>query len=404
MNKLRLLMTLLLMVQGALFAADWPQFRGVNRDGVSSETDLLNAWPENGPKELWRVPLGPGYSAVSSSKGKLYTMYGTEVEGKATEVAACFDPKNGQQIWQTALSEQYDTEFGNGPRSTPIIHNGTVIVLSARGDLAMLSADKGEVIWKKNLPETFGCQIPRWGFATTGIVDGDLLLIQTGGPEGKAMAGLKLDDGSTAWSFDNSMALYNSPLAFDWKGKTHYVSVVWERIVCFDREGNEVWDTPWPKGETHAMPIFIPPNKLYVSGAQPIGAKLFELQEKDGSVELQEKWAVKSLRNHFSSSVYHEGYLYGFDNATLKCISVEDGSLKWSKRRLGKGSLIFADNMLYVLSDQGKLLFIEATPEAYREKGAVQALKGRCWTMPTLSQGKLYLRSHDEMVCYDVKG
>ena len=151
------------------------------------------------------------------------------------------------------------------------------------------------------------------------------------------------------------------------------------------------------------MPIRIPPDKLYLAGAEGVGARLFRVKEADGKGEIELLWEQPFMRNHFSSAVVHDGTIYGFDNATLKAISVEDGKMAWGKRGLGKGSLIFADGHLVVLSDRGKLLLVEATSEGYEEKGSVQALEGLCWTAPAFADGRLYLRNHDELVVYDLR-
>jgi hypothetical protein len=160
----------------------------------------------------------------------------------------------------------------------------------------------------------------------------------------------------------------------------------------------------WPEGETHASPVFIAPDRIFASGAEGVGGTLVRITFDGETYAATELWKTPFMRNHFSSSVVHGGHLFGFDNATLKAIAVADAKLAWAKRGLGKGSLMLADGHLLVLSDQGKLLLVEATPGKYVEKGTVQALEGRCWTAPTLSDGRLYLRNHTEMVGYDLNG
>jgi hypothetical protein len=179
--------------------------------------------------------------------------------------------------------------------------------------------------------------------------------------------------------------------------------VVSEKLMAIDESGKEVWSHAWPKGTTYAMPLFIPPDRLFASGPEGVGAHLLRVEENGEDSKIQELWETRFMRNHFSSSVVHDGTIYGFDNATLKAISVDDGKLAWAKRGLGKGSLILADGHLLVLSDRGKLLVVEATAEQYNEKGSVQALDGKSWTAPVLANGRLYLRNHTEMVAFDLK-
>lgn len=387
-------------------AQDWPQFRGENRDGVSPEKGLLSSWPEGGPKEVWRRPLGEGYSAISIVGDRLYTMYSGEHEDKPVEFAAAIDAQSGEELWRTPMGEKYDTEFGNGPRATPTVDGDTVFVLDSRGTFAALATKDGTERWSISLPEAFGSTQPGWGFSTSALVDGDQVVLEGGGPEGKSYAALDKKTGEVKWTFGEGGQRpgYNSAIIVKMNGKKGYVYIAGEKLICIDDNGAEIWSHPWPSGETHASPLFIAPDRIFAAGAEGVGAALIRVVQKGGKSEVEEVWTTRFMRNHFSSSVVHEGYIFGFDNATLKSISVEDASLAWAKRGLGKGSLIYGDGNLFVLSDQGRLLMLEATAEGYVELGSIQALEGRCWTAPTLANGRLYLRNHTEMVVYDLKG
>ena len=382
--------------------ADWPQFRGVHRDGTSAETGLAGSWPETGPKELWRVPIGEGYSAVSVVGDRLYTMYAGDLEGEAVEFAAAFDATTGKELWKTKVGAKYDTEFGNGPRATPTVDGATVYVLGSYGDLAALAIADGAVRWSLNLPETFGGKQPGWGYATSPLIDGDRLIFESGGPEGKSYAGIATKSGEVVWTSGEGRAGYNSALPITVGDTTRSVYVAGGKLRSIDRDGSERWSMDWPQGETHAMPVFVPPDRIYASGAEGIGAKLVRFAESDDGGSAETVWETRFMRNHFSSSVLHAGHIFGFDNATLKAIRVEDGELAWAKRGLGRGALIVADGKLIVLSDRGQLLLAEATGEEFRELGSVQALEGKCWTAPSLSRGKLFLRNHEQMVAYDL--
>jgi outer membrane protein assembly factor BamB len=385
-------------------AEEWPQFRGVNRDGISTETGLADSWGESGPQEVWRHSIGEGYSAISVVDGRLYTMYGGDQEGEAVEFAAAFDAASGRELWRTPLGEKLDTQFGNGPRSTPTVDGDTVFVLDSTGTFAALAVAGGAERWRVSLPESFGTERPYWGFSTSPLVDGKRVILESGGTEGRSYAAFDKKTGEVVWTVGEGQPGHNSALALELNGTRQYVYFVEKTLTSVDPAGNVLWSHPWPEGETHAMPLFIPPNRIFASGAEGVGAALLEIRKDGDDTVVEEIWKTRFMRNHFSSSILLGDHIYGFDNATLKCISLADGSLAWAKRGLGKGSLILADGHLIVLSDRGDLLLIEATPDGYREKSRVQALEGRCWTAPSLAGGRLYLRNHTEIVSYDVTG
>ncbi len=388
-------------------AEDWPQFRGNHRDGHSTETGLLDSWPENGPREVWRHPIGEGYSEIIVVGDRIYTMFNSGEGEEKMEYAAALEAATGKEIWRTEVGKNLDTEFGNGPSSTTVFADGTIYALGSFGDFAALNADDGAKKWSLVLTEVFGSNRPSWGFSASALVDGDTVVVEGGGAEGKAYAGLDIATGEIRWTVGDARGVgYNSPLPIEVGGERRYVMVGNGVVRSVDTSGNEIWSHPFDPSESHGMPIFLPPDRYFASGVggDGEGAILLRVTENGEGAEVEELWQTRTMKNHFSSSLYHDGYIYGFDNSTFKCISADTGEQAWAKRRLGKGSLIFADGNLVVLSDRGRLVLVPATPESYQEKGSVQALEGKSWTAPALSNGMLYLRNHTEMVAYDLNG
>jgi outer membrane protein assembly factor BamB len=322
------------------------------------------------------------------------------------DLAAAFDARTGKQLWSSPVGAMHTSGFGKGPNATPAVDGDTLYVLGASGDLAALATKNGEERWRINLKDAFGSKQPGFGFAASALVDGKRVILEGGGPEGKSYVALDKKTGEMLWSHGDTADEpgYNSAIAVDVGGKRRYVYIVDTRIVSLDEQGNEIWSHPWPEGETHASPLFVPPDMISASGVEGVGAALFQMKENGGEATVEQLWKSRFMRNHFSSSVLHGEHIYGFDNANLRCISVEDATSQWVKRGLGKGSLIYADGHLIVLSDTGKLVLAEATPEGYKEQGSVQALEGRSWTAPTLAGGMLYLRNGAEIVAYDLDG
>ncbi len=391
------------LLAGTTLAADWPQFRGPNRDGISRETGLLKNWPAGGPKTLWKAPMGEGYSHLTVSKGRLYTLFG---EGN-NEVAAAYDATTGKQLWKVPLGRKFLSDQGNGSRSTPTVDGGMVYTLTAEGRLAALNAADGKKAWEHDLQAKFGAQPPQWGISTSPLVEGNLLLVDVGGSGGKSLMAFDKKTGKVVWTSQNEQAGYSAPIAITVGGVRQVVFFTGKALLgVAPKDGKLLWRVAWRTDwdVNASTPIFVPPDKLYVSSGYGVGATLFQIKTADGKVNVDEVWQSRRMKNQFSSSVLHNGHIYGFDDSVLKCISAATGEEKWKESGFGHGSLILADGHLVVLSERGKLLLVEANPAGYREKGSNQILSGRCWTAPTLADGKLYLRNQEELLALQWTG
>jgi outer membrane protein assembly factor BamB len=347
----------------------------------------------------WRKPLGEGFSGVAVAGGRLFTLFAGETE----EFAVRLDPATGAEVWRTPVGPRFDEALGDGPRSTPTVDGERVFVLASTGRLAALHAGDGRKLWEVDAQAALGAPMPMRGFACSPLVDGDLLLVELGVREGKALVAFDKASGEVRWAARDTPAGYSSPIAVTLDGVRQYVFVntSGREVVALRADGSVWWTHPWPPGAI-AMPVFVPPNRILVSASADIGAALLAVTTVDGAPRVEEVWRNRLLKNHFGSSLYRDGYLYGFDNGTLKCLDAATGEQKWAVRGLGKGSLITADGLLLVLSDRGTLVLAEATPEAYRELGRAQVLTGKSWTAPTLAGGRLYLRDEKEIVCLEV--
>ena len=384
-------------------AADWPHFRGPRLDGISDETGLLEAWPESGPPELWRVPIGEGYSGISVVGDRAYTLYVSD--GK--EILGVFDTASGKELWRYTVGDKWKDMMGNGPRSTPTVADGVVYVLGAHGTLAALDSETGRELWRQDLKKTIGARPPTWGVSTSPLVDGKKLIFDAGGRSGHSIVALDRATGELIWHAESDKAGYSTPLPLTLGEMRQVVMFTGTQVVGVDpADGRVLWKRPWKTSYdvNAATPLFIPPNRLFVASGYSTGGALFELQANGGATRLAEVWKSPRMRNQFSSSVYYKGHIYGFDNATLKCLDAATGEEKWAAREgFGHGSLTLAEGHLYVLGDRGKLALIEATPEGFRQKSAVEILDGKCWTVPTLANGRLYVRNEKQLVALDVR-
>ena len=398
----------------AVEESGWSQFRGPARDGISGDRGLADSWPEAGPGQLWRVEIGPGFSGVVLQGDTLFTMSSAGGGDEGRELAMAFDARTGKELWRREIGKTYFDEFGDGPRSTPTVAGEWVYFLGSYGDLRALKTGDGAEVWHVQVGEVFGSKPSMWGFSTSVLVDGDLLLVESGGAEGKAYAALNRATGNTRWTLGDGEPehSYSSPILAHIPHRPsaaarepHFVFTAGGLLQGVDRQGEMLWSHPWPVTmATHAMPVFVPPNRFFVSSVSSAAPPSLIAVHPDGDgYRTEVVWTSTQLKNHFSSSLYYEGSLFGFHNATFQVLDAATGEPRWGKRGFGKGSLILGDGKLFILSDRGKLVMADAGAERFEQLGSVQALNGKSWTAPTLVDGVIYLRNQAEMVAYRVK-
>lgn len=387
------------LIASIVAGADWPQFRGPNRDGISPEAAVLKSWPASGPKVLWKAPLGEGYSQVVSAKGRLYTL----AQQGEEQVAIAFDGATGKRLWRTRIDGEYNDGQGDGPRSTPTVDGELVYALSAHGKLAALRAANGQVAWQHDLRAEYGANPPQWGVSTSPLVEGKLLIVNVGGAGNKSIVAFDKTNGKVVWTSQGDGAGYSAPIAITVRGVRQVIVFTAEAILSISPEdGRLFWRSGWKTDYdvNAATPIFLAPDKLFVSSGYGTGSALLQINRTN----VAEVWRSRGMKNQFSSSVLHDGVLYGFDDATFKAIDAATGKERWKQRGFGHGSLILAGGHLIVLSDRGKLALVQATPEEYRELGNAQVIEGKCWTSPSLADGRLYVRNEEQLLAFDWKG
>jgi outer membrane protein assembly factor BamB len=394
-------LALTLLGAGPAAAVDWPQFRGVNRDGVSTEAGLPRSWPAAGPRVVWKRPIGEGYSGISVAGDRLYTM---DSDG-ATEYVLALEAGSGKELWRVPAGQKLIDSMGNGPRTTPTVDGSTVYAMGSHGRLLALRTADGAKIWEVDLVQAFGAKRPNWGYSGSPLIDGDLLILEVGGKDNRGVVAFEKTTGKVRWGALDGDPAYSSPVVMTIGGVKQYVVPrrAGSQTVSLLPDGSVLWTHPGPFSVI-ASALFVPPDKVYVSGGDDAGAVLMRIKSAGGKATVEELWKTRTMKNHFNNAVLVGDHLYGFDNATFKCLSVATGEETWASRGLGKGSLLVADsNLLIVLSDRGTLLLVEATPTAYTELARFQAMEGKAWTAPTLAGGRLYLRDEDEVVALEMK-
>lgn len=396
-----------LLIAFSLSADDWPQWRGPSRDGISKETGWNTSWPATGPKKLWQQKVGVGYSSMSVSSGRVYTMGNSD----NTDSVWCFDAETGAAQWHHDYPcAAKDPNGFKGTRCTPTVEGDRVYSVSRHGHFFCLDAKSGKVIWAKNLitdlegkePMHGGGKNEGWGFSGSPLIERDMVLIEGGGGNGASVVALNKSTGAVVWKAGNDEAGYSSLMASNVDGERCVVQFAGEYLVLHRmKDGSELWRLPWKTsyGVNSATPI-IHGDELFISSGYGFGCALIKLSKSEG----KEIWRNKNMRNHVNSCVLVNGALYGFDESELKCLDWKTGEVKWGNRSYGKGSLICADGKLLLFGQSGKLGVAEAHPAAFKEICAFQAMEGQnTWANPVLANGRIYVRNLDTLMALDVK-
>jgi len=384
--------------------AEWFQWRGANRDGISQETGLLQEWPKLGPPLAWRANgVGNGYSSFSTSGGRLYTL---GARG-GIEYVIALDRASGKKVWETQNGQRYQNDRGDGPRSTPTVDGDRLYVLGGSGDLTCLENATGKKIWSLNIVQKFGGVNPYWGYSESPLIVGDRILVNTGGRRAGIVAVAKAD-GSTLWQQHSDGAGYSSPMLMRTGRLSQVIFFTEDRAMAVDpRDGRLLWSYNKANNGTAniATPI-VRGTHVFVSSDYGTGGALLDVRAAGNLATANEVYFTRDMRNHHASSVLVGENLYGFSSSILTALAFETGKMLWRDRSVGKGSLIYADNRLYLYSEDGVVGLAEASPAAYREHGRFtlqQQSNLPTWSHPIIAGGVLVVRDQDNVYGYDVK-
>lgn len=381
-------------------ASDWPQWRGPNRDGVSTETGWLEQWPQSGPPIAWKANVGVGFSSFTVANGRVYTAGNTD----NTDTIFCFDAESGKTIWKYSYpSDLGDKYFEGGTTGTPVVDGDHLYFLSRWGDVFCFDAVTGKTIWSKNIHKETNVRIPGWGFGGSVLVFNDLLVLNVG----EAGMALEKMSGKLRWQSASKDSGYSTPLPVQLNRQWLALMGSGQSYLGVDlSSGKEVWRIRWVTeyGLNAADPI-VDGDRALISTGYSKGAALLKM----ASGEPQVLWKSKVLRTHLNPAVRLGSYVYGFDGnageaASLRCIEFATGKKIWEQSEIGFGSLMIADGKLIVLGEQGELMIAQATPEGFKLISRAQVLGGKCWTVPVLANGHIYCRNaRGDVVCVDVR-
>ena len=393
------------LVAGAAAQSDWPQWRGPDRNGVSTETGLLKQWPQAGPPRAWSTSnLGKGYGTVAI-QGDRILVQGTQ---GGSSVVFCLNRADGKTIWTRVLGRSLDQDKGGGPRGTPTVEGERVYALSEDGDLACLQCKDGSLVWAHNILKEFKASNPQWLLSESPLIDGKNLIVTPGG-NGAGMAALDKATGKTVWTTRELIepAAYSSCIVADVQGvRTIMTLTSLAGVGVRANDGKLMWRYAKVANDTANVttPLFFKDRVFYTS-AYDTGCALLQLKAENGDVKAEPVYFSREMMNHHGGVVLVNGYLYGFSNTVLVCMAFDTGRVMWRNRSVGKGSLTYADGNLYLLGEENTVGLAEANPSAYVERGRfkIDDQGWPSWAHPVVCGAKLYIRNQGVLVCYDIK-
>jgi len=403
------LFALMLGVVATATAADWPNFLGPNHNGSSPEKGLLTTWPAGGPKVLWKVEGGDGYSGIAVVGKRAYTMVGRGDD----EFAIALDVADGKEVWKRRTGELFTEAHGNGPRATPAVDGDFVYFQSASGPLVCLKTADGSVVWEHDLLKEFKAKNITWGLCASPLIEGDLV-IAIPGATGAGVAAFNKKDGKVVWKTSDDKAAYASPMAVTVDGKRQIIFFTAAGLLTVAADsGKELWRMPWVTDYdvNIATPLVIG-DQLFVSSGEKVGCALLKLKGTDAPGTTWESKGERCvMMTYWANAVAHDKHLYGLSGeynkqSTLACVDLATGKATWTEPRFGLGALTLADGHLFMVTITGDLVLAPANSKKYEEKARLKGLltKGRYSVMPTIADKKLYLRDTKHVFCLDIAG
>lgn len=374
--------------------AEWPGFRGPRRDGIARSVRIKSDWSASPPVQLWRHPVGPGWSSFAVDGDVFYTQ---EQRGE-NEVVGCYKMSTGQPVWSHRDNARFfESNAGAGPRGTPTLSNGRVYTVGATGILNVLDAKTGAVVWSRNVGTDTNTQIPFWGFSSSPLIFGDTVIVAASGQ----LIAYDIANGKQRWLGPKAGGSYSSPHFVNIAGVPQILLMGGSRAISVaPSDGKQLWQHEWPIN-TIVQPALTPDGDVLIT-SQEQGTRRLAVAYNTGGWTVSERWTSNGLKPYFNDYVLHKGYAFGFDGRILSCLDLKDGQRKWKGGRYGNGQLVLLpdQDLLLVLSEEGELALVQATPDQFNEVAKLPAIQGKTWNHPVLVGDVLLVRNSEEMAAF----
>jgi outer membrane protein assembly factor BamB len=378
-------------------APRWPGFRGPARDGIVHDVRIDTDWTARPPVELWRRPVGPGWSSFAVSGSTIYTQ---EQRGEQ-EVVAAYDLATGKPVWSHGDPVRFwESNGGAGPRATPTVAGGRIYSVGATGLLNVLDAATGRKIWSKDVRVDTAAAIPYWGFSSSPVLTGDLVIVHVGG-----LVAYDRGTGERRWLGASKRGSYSSPHLVTIDGVEQIVQLNGAGAMAVSpADGQELWSFSW-EGTPIVQPALVEERDLLIASGDMMGGmglRRISLQQRDGRWTAEDRWTSRALKPYFNDFVVHEGHAYGFDGSILACVELAKGERRWKNGRYGQGQMVLLaeQDLLLVVSEEGDLVLVSATPDRFTEIAKIKAIEGKTWNHPVLAGDTLLVRNGEEMAAY----
>jgi outer membrane protein assembly factor BamB len=411
LSKASLLATTFATFAATAPASDWPQFLGPTRNAVYSGSDLTAVWPKEGPRVVWERRVGQGFSGPAVAADKLILFH--RLNDK--ETVECLETSTGKPVWSFDYPTVYRDDFGfdEGPRATPAIADGRVYTFGAEGMLACLDFATGKELWSVNVKTEFHAPKGFFGFACSPLVEGNCVLLNVGGDNGAGIVAFSKADGKVLWKATDDEASYSSPVTATLNGRRYVLFLTCSELIGTDPgTGKTLWQFPFrPPSRTSvsaATPVVIG-DLVFISTSYGTGATLLQISP----VGPKKIWSSDdALSSHYTTSVHHNGFLYGIHGrtdpgfeppASLRCIELNTGKLRWERKDFGAATIILAGPDLLILTEKGELIRAPASPEVFKTAARAQVLPTQARAHPVLANGYFYARSKEKLVCLDLR-
>lgn len=391
-------------------AEDWPQFLGPTRNGISTEENLIDSFGNDGPNVVWRYPGGVGMSGMAVADGAVYTMTQNDLD----QFVVKLDAKTGDVIWQEEVAVRYRNQMGNGPRATPAVVDDRVFFFTGEGILGALDTEDGKVVWKHNTVSDLGGKVADYGMASSPLVIGSTVIVTVGAPDATVVA-YSIDDGQLVWKAGSDRTGYSSSAVLEVGGEKQLVTYTGNSVIGINpANGDQLWRYEYETDYdcNTATPISID-GKVFVSSGENHGSVLLQVSRNGDAYTVSPVWESQGrnsvMRNEWQTAIHWDGALYGFDNigsagavTHLACIDPHTGDRKWQEIRFGKGNAIAADGKMYMTTMEGDIVIVKLSPEGFEELDRADI---DCKTRqgPSLSNGMLYVRDDEEVICIDLR-